>query len=1182
MSAAVAPDPARAPALEALLAAERARVRATLVAAVALAVCALVLGGLAAAGAALGGGRWLELPALGPAAAWGLLAAGAATLVGALRPGVRRRAADDAVARAVERERALRAGALRAAREVAADGPLGARAAEALARQLGATAGGAPLAPAWLAGARRLAGAGAWACAAGLLALGGAGAWAGDGLRALAHPVDAARGTLLPPLRVLGAPARVARGRPVGVTVDAPGRRRVRAAWRVAGRAWTERELAVDAAGRADLALGAVDADLALVVSDGRAHTDTVRVRVDERAFVGDVTVRAEFPAYLGRAAEVMPAGDVLRVPRGTTLFVGARASGSLARAALVGPGGEAPLVRSGSLLSARLTPGASGRWAWQAADARGPADAPAPLDVALVPDSAPVVTIAAPASDSTIDGLAPVPVRVRAGDDHGLARVALRTVVERAAGGREPATSAGLAGAAGVTWEGDAVLRPDAMRLAPGDRVRVQAVAVDASPWAQAATSRELVLRVPGGVEMRAAARRAADSAVAGASSAAAAARSLAERTGDAARSRDAGGSGAKGANFQAAERARGLATEQRQLGARVADVREQAAALERRLRQSGALDSSLARQLADVQRLLREALTPELAAQLADLERSASQQGGGNAGMAASLEQLAARQRALREQLEQSGEMLRRAALEGAMQTLRDDARELAAAQSRAAERLAGQERAAPSGQDGSEAPSALAERARTLASDVDSLGRRLARAQAEAGAQRAGSAARDAGRSAAAMARAAEPQPAGRDGAERGGSRDAPPAPVQDAAERGTRGAAPRSPEPGGAEASATGERPNPAAPSGTAPSGGPPDGARQGAAVPEDAAGGRAGDPGPAGAQGGTERGPAGGRAQSARQAAAAMRAAADRLAEARREQVDAWKDQIGAALDRAAQEAQQLAREQQQLARDARDGARDQASLRAAQAAVQQGAEQAARRVEQAGRQSSLLSQRSRRAMADARQEVADAAQALQRGGRQGGQPGGTSGGESSAGRSGSGQTPGGGDAPGQMREAGEALARAASALVRDRERVRGAASSTGFEEMVAQMRQLAGQQGQINQQAGGLPIPSRAPPARAPATPPAGSRAGSAASRSSWASWATPTRRAAATRSPARRASSRRRSSGRPPPTPAAHPTRPRSPGSSSCTARCSRRAARWSRTSATSRAGARRASAPA
>jgi hypothetical protein len=129
--------------------------------------------------------------------------------------------------------------------------------------------------------------------------------------------------------------------------------------------------------------------------------------------------------------------------------------------------------------------------------------------------------------------------------------------------------------------------------------------------------------------------------------------------------------------------------------------------------------------------------------------------------------------------------------------------------------------------------------------------------------------------------------------------------------------------------------------------------------------------------------------------------------------------------------------------------------------------VQQGAEQAQRRVEQAGRASALLSQRTRRAMTDARQEVAEATRALQ-------QPGGAA----SGGQSG-GQQPGAGrDAAAQMGEAGEALARAAAALVRDRERVRGSQSATGFEEMVAQMRQLAGQQGQINQQAGGLPMPT--------------------------------------------------------------------------------------------------------
>jgi hypothetical protein len=739
-----------------------------------------------------------------------------------------------------------------------------------------------------------------------------------------------------------------------------------------------------------------------------------VRVAVEDRAFVGDVTVRAEYPAYLGRAPEALPAGDVVRVPRGTALLVEGRASAALTRAALVGPGGPVPLApASASAPSAgrvrgRLVPAASGRWTWDAADARGAADAPAPLDVTVLPDSAPTVTITAPQADSTVDGLAEVAVRVRAADDYGLARVALRVVVERAGGGRERAVVSSLAGESGVAWEGAVQVRPQALALAPGDRVRVQAVAVDASPWAQAGASRELVLRVPGASELRAAARRAADSAVAGATGAAAAARSLAERTGDAARSRSAAGQG--GAGFQSAERARGLAAEQRQLGARVAEVRQQAASLERQLRQAGTLDSSLARQLADVQQLLRDALTPELARQLADVERAAAQQPGGGA-MQASLEQLAARQRALREQLEQSGEMLRRAALEGAMQTLRDDARELAAAQERAAARLAGG-RAAP-GDAQAESPRDLAERSRALAGDVDSLGRRLARAQAEAGARRAGEAAQNAARSAEAMARAAGPEP-----------RPAPPS--------------------GAADPAAA----NPAG------------------ATPDDNAGGGA---------------PDAARARSARDAAGAMRRAAEQLAEARRQQVDDWKQELGEALDRAAQETQQLAREQQQLAREAREG-RDPAAMRAAQAAVQQGAEQAARRVEQAGRRSSLLSQRARRAMAEASQEVADAARALQqpRAGASGqGAPGGQAGGSQPGESREPGQgTPAPGGAAGEMSEAGDALARAASALVRDRERVRGAASATGFDEMVAQMRQLAGQQGQINAQAQGLPMPS--------------------------------------------------------------------------------------------------------
>jgi len=118
--------------------------------------------------------------------------------------------------------------------------------------------------------------------------------------------------------------------------------------------------------------------------------------------------------------------------------------------------------------------------------------------------------------------------------------------------------------------------------------------------------------------------------------------------------------------------------------------------------------------------------------------------------------------------------------------------------------------------------------------------------------------------------------------------------------------------------------------------------------------------------------------------------------------------------------------------------------------------VQEGVDQTAQRLDQAGRKSSLLSQRAQRAVGEARQQVAEATKSLQPQGQQGNN---------------------GGSAANEMKEAGEALNRAAAALVRDRERVNGAASASGFEEMIQQMRELAKQQGQINAAASALPMP---------------------------------------------------------------------------------------------------------
>src|SRR5258705_5322325 len=130
---------------------------------------------------------------------------------------------------------------------------------------------------------------------------------------------------------------------------------------------------------------------------------------------------------------------------------------------------------------------------------------------------------------------------------------------------------------------------------------------------------------------------------------------------------------------NFESAEKARSLAQEQREMTDRVQKLREATQNLEQQLKAAGALDSSLARQLAEAQALLRQALTPQMMAQMQKLENAAQQMNGDQSRDA--LRDLAQMQQRVEEQLERAAEMLKGAAHEGAMQTLGDQARERAA---------------------------------------------------------------------------------------------------------------------------------------------------------------------------------------------------------------------------------------------------------------------------------------------------------------------------------------------------------------------------------------------------------------------------------------------------------------------------------------------------------------------
>jgi hypothetical protein len=271
--------------LSALIERERARLVVALVG-------AGVAGGLAGAvvvaaagGWLLGDARWLTLPRALPWLVWGVIVGAAAAAVLWTRARLRRDGAAAAVARAVEGERALRAGTVRGALEVGQQGPLGAMAAADVAQRLGAGAG--PLAPRLQRRARgRFAGAAA-ACAAAVAALVAVAFGAGDGLAALAHPWDAASGTLLPAIRWTDPPSALVRGQPLALRLLAPGRRTLQVSLRETGRPWRQLTVPVREDGAAALALGPTDADVALVATDGRAASDTLRVRVTDRAYLG-------------------------------------------------------------------------------------------------------------------------------------------------------------------------------------------------------------------------------------------------------------------------------------------------------------------------------------------------------------------------------------------------------------------------------------------------------------------------------------------------------------------------------------------------------------------------------------------------------------------------------------------------------------------------------------------------------------------------------------------------------------------------------------------------------------------------------------------------------------------------------------------------------------------------------
>ncbi len=184
-------------------------------------------------------------------------------------------------------------------------------------------------------------------------------------------------------------------------------------------------------------------------------------------------------------------------------------------------------------------------------------------------------------------------------------------------------------------------------------------------------------------------------------------------------------------------------------------------------------------------------------------------------------------------------------------------------------------------------------------------------------------------------------------------------------------------------------------------------------------------------------------------QQGNQAAQQMQQAGQELRQEQQEMSDQWRQEVQRTLEMATQEAVSLAAEEQRLGRELRrgEGARD---ARSRQAAMEQGINQMMRRLQDAAGKNALVSPRLGAMMGQAREQVSQSRQALE------------------------GPSPSVEEASERAAEAAQILSAAAVQMLRNAQDVGGAQSGSGYQEAMQRMARMAGQQGQLNDELGGL------------------------------------------------------------------------------------------------------------
>ena len=583
------------------------------------------------------------------------------------------------------------------------------------------------------------------------------------GAAALWHPRAAWEATTAP-VRIELSESVVNRGDSVAFLVEAVGRRRATLWTRAPGESWMPRTVALDSLGRGRVGSGPLFTDVFARVVAGRRESDTVSVNVRLPAFLGSLTLTARYPAYLGLLDEPLPVtGDTVLLPVGTRLEVRGESTAELDAVNWLAGDVTYPMDVDGGRFSGLLRPGASGSYRLDVATATV-----APLagdtviiPIHLVPDRAPEVAIPVPGRDTLAPLSLRLPLVIDVRDDYGLRTIRLHAsrvshigLVDTLPVQPIPITG-GATDRAILTHQFDL----NGYGLLPGDTVRYFVEAVDNAPAAHVGRSREYLLRLPTMSEVRAAARAASEAVSSRLDSLAENSRKLERQTEDLSRERqrsdtDAEGQGDETLSFEDAERAEAAAEAQRELLQEAEALQQAMEALQQSAQAAGLNDPDWQARLSEIRDQLDRALSPELRARLDELQRALQDLDADRTREA--LEDLAEAQKELRDAIERSRELFRRAALEGDMANLAQEASELASEQEQWIDQVPRTDSASAAALE-----QQLADRADSLAAALEKLGQQL---QAEAMQQDLQDAAQQAAQAAEQMQQAAEMAQAG----------------------------------------------------------------------------------------------------------------------------------------------------------------------------------------------------------------------------------------------------------------------------------------------------------------------------------------------------------------------------------------------------------------------------------